>query len=611
MKKHNFFSWIMALVMFVLTLPMHLIHVNATDTTVQSSAFDGIALTKVGDGEGGIMLEQYAMSTTDLTEADYLAIRYYNPTDTAWPVYVICQQNGGFIPLTENTTYAVYDDNFQFVENKQVQYNAIAPTPCSSGYIVLPATVFAGMTVIQALYLTLPATTATGTSIHFGSVGYYTESNPDLAMDMVMLTNFAGWTEEWFVGRTTNASATALSIVKAPVTGLIGGIQITQIGAGAGEGLMINRFTGNNQITYSLDVRGVEYFAVEYANLTSEYSATYVLMQDSNHQYTMSAGAELIYLNHDFTYNRSVTATDPYLRANPNEYGWILIPKTAFQGMGDTVVAMYLLMSAYTPELNGGAWQFGRVLTYGANADYTQGKVIADLSKWDLANIAIRTTGTSCIQITRVQAPEFTVARYIGDEVKVAVFDNNTIYTPVSPVKAGSAFIGWDLFNGATHSYLPASGAMRVNGHLAITSAFVDFEAQGVTIKTTETRGLRFATGVRAESKQLLATLGLSATYGTRLTNPNLGYLDIPVEKWFNAEETTFTAVLKGFGTAHYNLVFTAQAYVEIAGVRYYAEATQSGSLAQVAHQMLNAPDANFTQAELDYLTPIASAYVA
>ena len=610
MKKQKFFSWIIALVMFVLTLPMHLFQVNANDATVQTSAFNGIALTKEAGAEGGVALEQYALSTQDLSSATYLSVRYYNPTDGAWPVFFRIVRNNTVEPMNEGTPYAIYDDNFQLIENKQVQYGAVAPTPCSSGYIVLPATVFNNLGVIEQFWINLPDTTAVGVSMHFGSVAYYTETNPDLAMDMVMLTDFAGWTPEWFVGREVG-SGVARSIVKAPATGLIGGIQITQTNAGAVEGLMINRFTANNAVVSTVDFSGVEYFAVEYANLTSEYSATQVLMQDTAGQYAMSAGAELIYLNHDFTYNRTVVAQDPYLRANTNECGWILIPKTAFAGMGNTVVAMYLLMSAYTPDLNGGAWQFGRVLTYGANADYTQGTVIADLSKWDSANITPRMTGASCIAISRVQAPEYTVAKSIGDTVKVGVFDKDSVYTPVSPVKANSAFIGWDHFNGATHSYLPAANAMRVSGHLAITAAFVDFAAQGVTIKTTETRGLRFVTGVSTESKQLLANLGLTATYGTRLTNPSLGYLDIPVINWFDAEETSFTAVLKGFGAAHYNLVFTAQAYVEIAGVRYYAEATQSGSLAQVAHQMLHAPEANFTQAELDYLTPIANAYAA
>jgi hypothetical protein len=259
--------------------------------------------------------------------------------------------------------------------------------------------------------------------------------------------------------------------------------------------------------------------------------------------------------------------------------------------------------------LNGGAWQFGRVLTYGANAEYTQGTVIADLAKWDTASISARTTGASCVTISRVQAPEYTVTKSVDGVMVAKAFDQGSVYTPVAPTKAGSAFIGWVVSDGVKAVY--ETGSVTVNSQLFVEAAFVNFETQGVTIKTTETKGLRFTTGVSAESKQLLANLGLTATFGTRLTNETLGYLDIPVINWHNAEETVFTAVLKGFNASHYNLVFTAQAYVEIAGVRYYAQATQSGSLAQVAYTMLNAEGASFTQAELDYLTPIASAYSA
>lgn len=614
MKKHKILSVLLACLFFVFATPFFAQKTDVTADTPKTSVFNGIALTKTSVAEqGGVMLEPIALSTLELSNATHLAIRYYNPMDGAWPFYFICQQNGDFINLTEGTPYAIYDDNFNLMETKQVQYNnAIAPTPQSSGYIVLPASVFAGMATIEALYITLPETTAATVELHFGKVGYYTESNPDLVTDMITLTDFATWTTAWFSGRETNASATTLSIVQAPATGLIGGVQLTQtsFSAYAEEGLMINKFeAGNVADVGSVDISNTTYFAFEYANLSSAGSATRIIMQDLAGQFAVATGTNITYLNQDFSYVKSLITTDPYIRADAPTSGFIVIPKSAFVGMGDTLVASYLLWVAYTADLNNAGWQFGRILTYTESeiTDYRAGTVIADPAKWTDADVNVRRTGTSSVSFARVQAPEYTVSKTVNGVVKYGNLDVGSVYSPVAPKKVGGAFIGWKYTDGTGSQY--KTNPVMVNGACSLEALFVDFTTGGIDAKTTGTQGLRFYNSVSAESKAMLETLGLTATYGTRLTNESLGYLNIPVVNWFNAEQTTFTAVLKGFGPAHYALVFKAQAYVEINGVKYYAEATQADSFAHVAYEMLNA--GGLTQAEIDYLTPIATYYVA
>lgn len=193
--------------------------VNATTGTEMISEINGISLTQKGVTGGGIMLEQYALSTLELSAATYLAISYYNPTNVPWPFYFICQQNDVFIYLKENEEYKVYDDDFSLLETKAVTYSAIAPTASGTGWIVLPASVFEGMGTVQALYITLPVAAEAQigvTQLHFGKVGYYTEATPNLETDMITLTDFSIWTEEWFVGRVTDPAGVDVQIVGKP-----------------------------------------------------------------------------------------------------------------------------------------------------------------------------------------------------------------------------------------------------------------------------------------------------------------------------------------------------------------------------------------------------------
>ncbi|MBR2023086.1 MAG: hypothetical protein IJ996_01040, partial [Clostridia bacterium] len=102
MRKHKILSVLLACLFFVFATPFFAQKTDATADTPKTSVFSGIALTKTDVAQdGGVMLEQYALSTLDLSSAQYLAIRYYNPMDGAWPFYLICQQNGGFIYLAD------------------------------------------------------------------------------------------------------------------------------------------------------------------------------------------------------------------------------------------------------------------------------------------------------------------------------------------------------------------------------------------------------------------------------------------------------------------------------------------------------------------------------
>lgn len=227
MKKTKLFTLLLA-AMFVLPLlpaktadvTQQAVAESAQTAQTKVSEIDGISLTQKGTSGGGVMLEQHALaSQMDMSEATYFAIRFYNPTGAAWPFYFICQQNNASINLTDGVEYYVYNDNFTLVETKEITYSAIAPTVASSGYIVVPASAFAGIATIQALYITLPAAAEAQigvTELHFGKVGYYTAAEPDFANDMITLTDFSTWTEAWFTGRVTDTNGVDVQIVKTP-----------------------------------------------------------------------------------------------------------------------------------------------------------------------------------------------------------------------------------------------------------------------------------------------------------------------------------------------------------------------------------------------------------
>lgn len=396
------------------------------------SVIDGIGITQAGESGGGVMLEQYALSTQNLSAAKSLIIRYYNPTGAAWPFYLIAQQSGALLNPADGTEYRLYDDSFALVETGTVQYGAVAPAAAAAGYLVIPAAAFGALGTVEALYLTLPAAAPEQigvTVLHFGWIGYYESETPDFATDYQVLTDFSTWTEAYFAGRATDPAGAALSIVKstldknATLSGMIDGVQITQVGfpgAYAEAGLMINRFD-TVEGTFA-DLKDVTYFAFEYANPSGAQRTALIKMQDAaGTQATIAEKSEITFLDRNFENPRVVSQADPYMRTDTGS-GWMIVPRTAFTGLGDTLAACYLLLNAYDASLNGSAIQFGKILTYrGEIADYTAGEVIADPYSWSLTDYTARLATTSqkpVVQMARVQsAPliEIPIACDFGD----------------------------------------------------------------------------------------------------------------------------------------------------------------------------------------------------
>ena len=77
----------------------------ASQEAAKTSVFDGVSLTQKGMAGGGLMLDGSVLSTTDLSQATYLVLRYYNPTGAAWPFQLAVQMNNAITYLTPNTEY--------------------------------------------------------------------------------------------------------------------------------------------------------------------------------------------------------------------------------------------------------------------------------------------------------------------------------------------------------------------------------------------------------------------------------------------------------------------------------------------------------------------------
>ena len=176
---------------------------------------------------------------------------------------------------------------------------------------------------------------------------------------------------------------------------------------------------------------------------------------------------------------------------------------------------------------------------------------------------------------------------------------------PTAPVKDGAAFIGWKKGD----AIVAANTSFTVTEDCTIEALFVEFDAIGVSVKTEGTQGLRFKNQVTAESVALLESLGITASYGTKLTHDTLGTLHIATKNWIDEANKLYAAVLTFDGVenveSYYDDVFTATAYVEIGGVKYYANATQKASIAYVAGLALEDTSVSYSEAEKSYLQAI------
>lgn len=439
MKKTKFVSLLICLVLFltqaVSAAWAETIKDYTTDSSETGSQINGISITKIADGTagggGGIMLERYALSTLELADASYFAIKYYNPNNAAWPIYFICQQNGAFIYMKDGTEYVLTDENFNQTGTGTVQYSALSPAASGVGYVILPASVFPDMSTVEALYFTLPATTGAGIGYHFEKLAYTKAEQPDFSKDLITLTDFSAWTDAWFAGRETNPADTICAIVKKGATvqwkdGLINGFEVKQtafLNAYNEAGLMVNAFTTENKTSFSLE--NATYIAIEIANpMTCDMAALIKLQDSDGNQAFTKIGSNVTFFNSDFTNKRESVTGDPYTRPLAGESGWVVIPVSAFEGLGKTIVAVYFLIPTYTDTLNGAAIQFGRIAVYGEEniSDYTLGEIVADPYKWDESEYQLRiasTTTEKIVEISKVnykeKPAELPIAYDLGD----------------------------------------------------------------------------------------------------------------------------------------------------------------------------------------------------
>ena len=174
------------------------------------------------------------------------------------------------------------------------------------------------------------------------------------------------------------------------------------------------------------------------------------------------------------------------------------------------------------------------------------------------------------------------------------------------------------------------------NIYNAIQGVMDTLHTEGASIKVSGIQGLRFMNVVDATAKAALDAVA-TVTYGTVLTNTEIGTADVKADVWYDDAQTQYTATIKGFTTnEHYNLVFTATAYIDVqlpSGkvMRFNATASESRSIAYVADAAVkdyqtsyNETDGyvyevetgkfyktDFTTDQLAYLRAIAATYEA
>ena len=381
------------------------------------SQIDGISLTQKSTAGGGVMLEQYTLSTLDLSGASHLAIRYYNPTGAAWPFYFVAQMNNALTYLTESGTYFVYDDNFNLTATKQVTYSAIAPGVAGSGYIVIPASLFKDLGVIQALFIVLPAAAQAQvgvTELHFEKVYYYTNGSPNFANDRITLADFSLWTEEHFNGRNTNPTGVTLEIVKKetvptpepeptpPVQetklSAIDGVSLLQKGT-SGGGLMLD-----SPVLSTTDLSEASYLAIRYYNPTGAPWPFYFVAQMNNALTYLTEGGE--YFVYDDKFNLTATKQVTYSAIAPGVAGsgYIVIPASLFENLG-TIQALYItLPAAAENQIGVTELHFGGVSYYTQETpNFATDKIsLVDFSAWEFSHLTDRITDKNgvTIQIT-------------------------------------------------------------------------------------------------------------------------------------------------------------------------------------------------------------------
>lgn len=385
---------------------------NATSMVSQNSEIDGIVVTQINAGSGqtgGIMLDAGMLSTTDLSGATYLAIEYYNPTGAAWPFFFICQQNQNFIYLTEGESYYRYSTDWQLYGEAKVQYHALAPTVSSSGYIVLPLTLFQGISQVEALYITIPADQANQvniTTLHFGKILYTSSEQPDFSQANI-LVDFTKKLDVDIMLRQTNPNyvsvtrAVSARYVDSLVSSEINGISLKQRalqadGAYGEGGILINRFEVGGD-----DISNMEYIALEYYNPTgAPWPFVFKIQDDNNYMiHTNNPNAEYYLLDSKFNLVSAQTSPYGYVAPGVATSGWIVLPREIFGGgqdLSDKLLAMYILLPCHAENQNGiTELHFGNIKIINRGDDVSEGVLASSFNSWSDADIAARVIGAN------------------------------------------------------------------------------------------------------------------------------------------------------------------------------------------------------------------------
>ena len=206
-----------------------------------------------------------------------------------------------------------------------------------------------------------------------------------------------------------------------------------------------------------------------------------------------------------------------------------------------------------------------------------------DNGYWQVSNVSFNGQGS----YTAIQS--LAVTTIVDGVSTVNPVQQGGAFTPTAPTKAGEIFIGWNYTDSdETNVYKSADFSIAsVQESVTLEAIFVDLHIKGASVKTNGTQGLRFAAEISADDKAVLGGLGVEVKYGILLTNEENKNLDIPCQNWFNEEKTMYTAVLKDLQEQHANDKFTAKAYVEIGGVKYFSDA-QTRSIAEVSKEAVN-----------------------
>ena len=200
----------------------------------------------------------------------------------------------------------------------------------------------------------------------------------------------------------------------------------------------------------------------------------------------------------------------------------------------------------------------------------------------------------------------------------------------VAQVKADANYVALATITSGTDILLPENVLTAVQNVLAT------LHTEGASIKVKGIQGLRFMNVVDADAKAALDAVA-TVTYGTILSNSSIGTADVKADTWYDEAQTQYTATIKGFSTnEHYNLVFTATAYIDVQLAsgkvkRFNATTSESRSIAYVANAAINDYQTSYNEAngyvyeveagkfyktdytteQLSYLRNIAATYVA